>query len=84
MRDELAQNLRCPENRSLLSPAEPGLVARLNAAIRAGRLRNRRGRIVESPLDGGLVREARDLLYPIVDEIPVLLQDEAIPLDNLP
>jgi uncharacterized protein YbaR (Trm112 family) len=34
--------------------------------------------VVEKPLDGGLVREGGDVVYPIVDEIPVLLKDEAI------
>ncbi len=84
MHDELAQIVRCPEDGSVLSLADPALVTHLNLAIRAGRIRNRRGQPVEAPLDGGLVREAGDLLYPIVDEIPVLLQDEAIPLDNVP
>ena len=84
MHNELTQILRCPEDRSVLSLADPELVTRLNSAIRAGRLRNRRGQTVEAPLDGGLVRAAGDLLYPIVDEIPVLLQDEAIPLDRVP
>jgi len=30
-----------------------------------------------------LLREAGDLLYPIVDQIPVMLYDEAIALDQL-
>jgi uncharacterized protein YbaR (Trm112 family) len=82
MRKDLLGVLRCPEDRSALTPADPALLSRLNAAIRAGRLRNRRGRQVEQTLDGGLVRAAGDLLYPIVDEIPVLLLDEAIPLNQ--
>ena len=38
---------------------------------------------VETSLSGGLVRDDGTLLYPIVDEIPVMLVDEAIPLDQL-
>jgi uncharacterized protein YbaR (Trm112 family) len=30
-----------------------------------------------------LVREAGDLVYPLHDQIPLLLKDEAIPLDQL-
>lgn len=82
MRNELLGILRCPEDGSVLSPADPALVARLNSAIRAGRLRNRRGQQIERPIDAGLVRAAGDLLYPVIDEIPILLQDEAIPLDQ--
>jgi len=83
MRNELAGMLRCPEDRSALSPADPALVLRLNSAIRAGRLRNRRGQQVAETIDSGLVRAAGDMLYPIVDGIPVLLQDEAIPLEQI-
>lgn len=76
--------LRCPLDRSQLRLAEPTLVARLNAAITAGRLTNRGGTQLEKPLDGALVREAGDLAYPIVDQIPVMLADEAIAIDQLP
>jgi uncharacterized protein YbaR (Trm112 family) len=83
MRNQVLAILRCPVDHSALSQAEAGLVARLNAAIRAKRLRNQAGQIVDFSLDGGLIRAAGDLLYPIVDEIPVMLHDEAIPLDQL-
>jgi uncharacterized protein YbaR (Trm112 family) len=72
--------LRCPQDRSALSAADDALVARLNAEIQRGRLRNQGGRPVKKKLDGGLVREAGDLLYPVLDEIPLLLADEAIRL----
>jgi len=75
--------LRCPQDRTRLRAAEPALVARLNVAIAAGRLRNQAGQRVERRIDGGLVREAADLVYPIVDQIPVMLVDEAIPLAQL-
>jgi len=76
--------LRCPLDRSQLRLAEPKLVARLNAEIAAGRLLNRSGTQVEKLLDGALVRESGDLAYPIVDQIPVMLVDEAIAIDQLP
>lgn len=82
MRDELLDILRCPENQAHLSPADADLIIELNGLIRAGRLRNKAGRNVQ-PIDGGLLRADGDLLYPIVDQIPLLLRDEAIPLDQL-
>jgi uncharacterized protein YbaR (Trm112 family) len=75
--------LRCPQDRSALTAAEPALLARLNAAIAANGLTNLAGKPVERPLDGALVRAAGDLAYPIVDQIPVMLHDEAIPLAQL-
>jgi uncharacterized protein YbaR (Trm112 family) len=74
--------LVCPENRTPLRKAGTGLLARLNAAILAGTVRNRSGRLIQDPLQGGWLREDNSLLYPSVDEIPLLLVDEAIPLSG--
>jgi uncharacterized protein YbaR (Trm112 family) len=34
-------------------------------------------------LDGGLVREDKAIVYPIVRQIPILLVDEGIPLEQV-
>ena len=81
--DQLLAILRCPRDQSPLRPAETEMVDQVNAAIRAGRIRNQAGRLVERQIGGGLVRAGGDLLYPIVDRIPVMLYDEAIPLNQL-
>ena len=83
MHRELIDILRCPENRAALVPADEALIAELNARIRSGALRNWAGSHVAQSIDGGLIRADGDLLYPIVEQIPVLLRDEAIPLDQL-
>ena len=80
---ELLQILVCPKDHTPLSVADAELLARLNRAIAAGEVKNQGGRAVEEPLQGGLLRQDRALLYPILDEIPVLLADEAIALDQL-
>jgi uncharacterized protein len=75
--------LRCPDDRSTLVEADAGLLAALNRAVEQGRLRNRGGEIVERRLDGGLVRNDGDYLYPIIDGIPVLIVDEGIALAQI-
>lgn len=78
---ELLEILVCPENHSRLAVAGQGLVDRLNGLIASGTLKNRLGRRVERTMDGGLLRDDKAFLYPILDGIPVLLVDEAIPLE---
>ena len=82
IRTELLKMLVCPENRSSLSIASSDLIARLNRAIALGRLQNRAGEKLKTPLEGGLLRADQSLLYPIMDDIPMLLVDEAIYLDQ--
>jgi uncharacterized protein len=80
--DELLKIMVCPRDRQPLSLADDALVEKINRAIGRGRVESLGGDRLEEPLDGGLVREDRKLLYPIMDGIPVLLADEAIALDQ--
>lgn len=75
--------LCCPENRSALSPASEAVLNQINVAIRERRLVNHASRVLEHSIDGGLIRADGTLLYPIIDGIPVLLHDDAIPLHQL-
>ena len=76
----LLKILVCPENHQRLELADDALLARVNQSIRTGTLTNRGGQRLESPLTAGLVREDGRWLYPILDDIPVMLVNEAIPL----
>jgi len=77
---QILEILCCPETRQPLQPADAPLLERLNQDIKAGQLRNRGGQPVTRPCDGGLVREDGRYLYPICQDIPILLINEAIPL----
>jgi uncharacterized protein YbaR (Trm112 family) len=82
IRPELLSMLVCPETQSPLTIASNDLIARLNRAIALGTLKNKAGEKVAKPLDAGLVRADKRLLYPIIDDIPMMLVDEAVPLDQ--
>jgi uncharacterized protein YbaR (Trm112 family) len=80
---ELLDILACPETKEPVGLAEQSLVDELNGRIERGEVTNRGGAKVEKPMDGGLVREDGKYLYPIEDEIPIMLIDEAIPLEGV-
>ena len=78
---ELIRLLCCPDTHQDLRQAESNLVARLNEQIAAGQIKNRAGKSVSEKLDGGLIRTDGRFLYPIRQDIPVMLIDESIPLE---
>lgn len=80
---DLLDILACPENKTPVALADDAVVAKVNAAIEARTLKNRGGEGIEERIDGGLVREDGVYLYPIRDDIPIMLVDEAIALDQL-
>jgi uncharacterized protein YbaR (Trm112 family) len=79
---ELLDILVCPETKQPVRLADSELVARINASIAAGGVSNRGGDSVSEAISGGLVRQDGKLLYPIRDDIPIMLIDEAIFLDS--
>jgi len=77
---ELLKILCCPETHQALALAEPVLVQQLNEKIASNRLLNRAGKAVLDKMDGGLIRSDGKFLYPLRQNIPIMLIDEAIPL----
>lgn len=70
----------CPATHQPLKPMSESMLARLNARIDAGRLRYRDDSPVTEPLDQALVTADDRLGYAIRDDIPILLEEQAIPL----
>jgi len=83
MDKELLDMLCCPETKQDVALADPALIASLNREVEAGRLKNRGGEAVKEKLDSGLLRADRKILYPVREDIPIMLIDEAISLDGL-
>ena len=81
--EQLLDILRCPHDQSPLAIAEKMLVQQINRGIEAGRIINLGGTALKKRIDTGLVREAGDLLYPVIDAIPVMLPDEAVDLSQV-
>jgi uncharacterized protein YbaR (Trm112 family) len=79
---DLLDILACPENKTPVKLADQPLIDAINSAIEKGEVQNRGEQKVEQPIDGGLVREDGAYLYPIQDDIPIMLIDEAIPLEG--
>ena len=80
MDEKLLQILCCPETHQPLSEAGDELVDDLNNRIQAGTLVDRVDEKIIEPIDGGLIREDGNILFPIRGGIPVMLIDQGIPL----
>ncbi|MGB1655862.1 MAG: Trm112 family protein [Longimicrobiales bacterium] len=72
--------LVCPETKQPLRVADESVLEAVNASIVAGSMSNRGGEVVTVAVTEGLIREDGDVLYPVRDDIPIMLIDESIPL----
>ncbi len=75
---DLLEILRCPETREPLMLADAATLDACNARIAAGELRNVGTELITDPMTGGLIRADGRRLYPIRNEIPILLVEEGI------
>lgn len=73
----------CPVTRSSLELLPERELAALNELIRERQIKNREDTVVDQPLDEALVTRSGKLIYPVRDGIPVLLEDQAMPLTQL-
>ncbi len=79
---ELLDILCCPETKQDLTLVGEGTIAKINQRIQEGSLKNRAGEAIREPIEAGLLRTDRMFLYPIREDIPIMLIDEAIPYEE--
>jgi uncharacterized protein YbaR (Trm112 family) len=83
MDKRLLSILCCPVTHKGLSLARKDLLASVNAAIEAGNLVNRDGVTLDQVLKEALVTDDGKIIYPVDDGIPVLIDGEAVALEQL-
>jgi len=80
---DLLAILCCPETKQAVALADEQLIQKVNGAIERGTLKNKAQKPVTEKLDGGLIRSDNKILYPVREDIPVMLIDEGILLDQV-
>lgn len=75
--------LRCPVTHKGLTLARSATVHSVNAAIASGSITNRDGKVLHEVLSEALITDDGKVLYPVVNGIPVLLESEAVNMEQL-
>jgi uncharacterized protein YbaR (Trm112 family) len=79
--EQLLKIIVCPVNHQPLRIADRRLLDQVNEGIRTGRVKDSAGRQVSAEIKEGLIRQDGQVMYPVRDDIPVLLADEGIRMD---
>jgi len=75
---KLLEILCCPVSKTPLTRLPASRLKTLNDAISAGTVQYVRGEAVEDPLREALITEDSKVIYPVIDEIPILLEERGI------
>jgi uncharacterized protein YbaR (Trm112 family) len=75
---KLLEILCCPVSKSPLARLERSRLEKLNRAITAGEVLQIDGNIVTDTLREALITEDGKVIYPVIDDIPVLLSERGI------
>ena len=75
--------LQCPISKKGLNILKKDQLTKINSAIEGGTLMNHGGILVVEQLDAALITDDGKRIYPVIDDIPVLLEEESISLEQL-
>ncbi|GJL82121.1 MAG: hypothetical protein DHS20C01_17550 [marine bacterium B5-7] len=76
---KLLEILRCPVTKQSVTMLSAERLDHLNQLIEKGEIKHVDGTLVERPLDGALITRNGNTIYKIEDDIPIMLEDLAIP-----
>lgn len=80
---DLLDIICCPVTRLPMQAMSAGVLAKLNGLIQEQKIRNRDDDVVTEELQEALVTDDGKIAYPVVDGIPVLLEERGISLSQL-
>jgi uncharacterized protein YbaR (Trm112 family) len=75
---KLLEILCCPVSKTPLVRLPSDRLRKLNAAIEAGEVRYVHGEAVSDALSEALITSDGRVIYPVVDDIPLLLEEKGI------
>lgn len=75
---KLLEILCCPVSKTPLTRLSAKRLEVLNKAINEGDVQTVRGEAVDQPLREALITEDSRVIYPVIDDIPILLEDRGI------
>jgi uncharacterized protein YbaR (Trm112 family) len=75
---KLLEILCCPVSKVPLNRLERSKLQKLNQAISAGSVESVRGEKIQTELKEGLITDDGKVVYPVQDDIPLLLEEKGI------
>ena len=83
MNEKILKLICCPSSKKQLKILNEESLANLNQAISAGLIKNNQGKILKDEIEQALITEDDELAYVVRDDIPVLLENESIKMNQL-
>jgi uncharacterized protein YbaR (Trm112 family) len=80
---KLLEILCCPVSKTPLMRLPAAKLDKLNGRISAGEVQYVHGEKVQDVLKEALITEDSKVIYPVVDDIPILLEDQGIGMTQL-
>ena len=80
---KLLEILCCPVTKRPVTPLSPDQLERVNAAIADGQVNTFEGTLVNTGLSEGLITTNGTRIYRVEDDIPIMLETESIPADQI-
>jgi uncharacterized protein YbaR (Trm112 family) len=75
---KLLEILCCPVSKTPLTRLSASRLKVLNKAIGDGEIQTVRGEKLDQPLREALITEDSKVIYPVIDDIPILLEERGI------